>query len=132
MLTTFILASVIGQTSFNLVVPLQIAETQSINLGDIANLASARCRVVLNLRSGDACVESEWGPGVIHISGAADESVMIHLSPVYAGDISFIPLLSNGTQSDKYLVQDGGLDISIGGELILQKPLTLTDRKSVV
>ncbi|MBL4815607.1 MAG: hypothetical protein JKY74_09010 [Shewanella sp.] len=125
MLTTFILASIIGQASFNLVVPLQIAETQRINFGDIANLESARCRVAANLRSGDACVESEWATGVIRVSAAADETIMIHLSPVFADGISFTPLLSNGTQSDMYLVQDGGVDISIGGELTLDKPLIL-------
>ncbi|NRB23936.1 hypothetical protein [Shewanella sp.] len=125
MLTTYLLASAIGQASFSLVVPLQIAETQGINFGDIANLESARCRVVANLRTGDACVESEWATGVIRVSGAADERVMINLLPVFADDISFIPLLSNGTQSDMYLVQDGGVDITIGGELSLHKPLPL-------
>ncbi|MPY24116.1 hypothetical protein FM037_15435 [Shewanella psychropiezotolerans] len=129
MLTTFLLASIIGQTSFNLVVPLQIAETQTINLGHISNLESARCRVASNLRSGDACVESEWGSGVIRITGGIDESIMMRVSTVSADGISFIPLLSNGTQSDMYLIQDGVLDVSIGGELTLLKSLALGQYK---
>ncbi|CAM3347802.1 hypothetical protein [Shewanella violacea] len=126
MLTSFILASIIGQASFNLVVPLQITETQTINFGDIANLVSARCKVAANLRTGAACVESEWDTGVIRITAEAGESVIIQVSSVMAEGMSFIPILANGTQSDVYLVQNGFLDISIGGELTLQKTLGLS------
>ena len=126
MLTSFLLASIIGQASFNLVVPLQITETQTINFGDIANLVSARCKVAANLRTGAACVGSEWDTGVIRITAQAGESVIIQVSSVITGDMSFIPLLANGTQSGVYIVQNGFLDISIGGELNLKKSLGLS------
>lgn len=129
MLTTLLLASIIGQASFNLVAPLQIAETQTINLGNIANLESARCRVASNLRSGDACVESDWASGVIRITGGIDESIMIQVSPMNVAGINFIPLLSNGTQSDIYFIQDGVVDVFIGGELTLLQPLALGQYK---
>ncbi|BAJ02316.1 hypothetical protein SVI_2345 [Shewanella violacea DSS12] len=79
-----------------------------------------------NLRTGAACVESEWDTGVIRITAEAGESVIIQVSSVMAEGMSFIPILANGTQSDVYLVQNGFLDISIGGELTLQKTLGLS------
>lgn len=123
MLTAVVLASVLGQAGFNLVMPLQISETNEINFGDIVNTPSLSCTVTMTKRSGSSCLSSDWRAGSFHIIGGAGDQVSVTLSSVYDNDLSFKPLLSNGIQNQIYDLKDGELDIPIGGELTLNEPL---------
>ncbi|WP_076413796.1 hypothetical protein [Shewanella sp. UCD-KL12] len=122
MLTTLFLASVIGQAQFNLVVPIKVSETQQLQLGEIANQANTSCKVNVEHRVGDACISSEWATGTLQISAASGESVKVELIPASYADFKFSPLLANGTNAGRYVIDNGLLTIPIGGELTIINP----------
>ncbi|QFU22650.1 hypothetical protein FM038_011075 [Shewanella eurypsychrophilus] len=119
MLNAFVLASVMGQASINLVQPILIIEKSTINFGDVQNYPNSTCTLSLFERQGSGCLASEWRSGTFHLSGLANKRVTIELVALKHEKYSFTPFLSNGLQSQTYDLKTGELDIDIGAELTL-------------
>ena len=116
MLSFIVLASVIGQAQFNLVLPVSITQIREIELGDIYNAKNNTCTLTINSRTGNACAISDSALGEIQLLGNEEQSVLVKVSGSNSSLVEFTPLLPNGTQQQLFSLSTNAA-IYIGGEI---------------
>lgn len=116
MLSVIVLASVMGQAQFNLVLPVSIAQVSEIELGDIYNTKNNICTLTTNSRTGSACATSDFSLGEIQLLGNEEQSVLIKVSGSNSSHVEFTPLLPNGAQQQLFSLSTNA-SIYIGGEI---------------
>lgn len=112
-----LLASAVAQAHFTLVSPLEIEETQALDLGMITNQTSLYCQLDASQRQGNACVDSDSQLAKFYFSGAAQTQIQVILHPVTNSSLTFMPLLPNGSQAQTFSLAQGPLMVEIGGRL---------------
>jgi hypothetical protein len=112
-----LLASAVAQAHFTLVSPLAIEETQILDLGKITNSASLYCQLDASQRQGNGCVNSQSQLAKFYFSGAANSQIKVVLQPMSNSEFTFTPLLPNGGQIQTFTLDQGPLEVAIGGRL---------------
>ncbi|WP_394393132.1 DUF4402 domain-containing protein [Shewanella woodyi] len=123
MLSAVLFVSLVGQVGFNLINPLEITETKPVHFGDILNQANASCRMTVNSRTGDACIQSPSALGMFRINSGGSADVQIRVYSVDSQDIDFTPLLENETSEQNYQLTKDEFEFNVGGELMIKRAM---------
>lgn len=116
-----LLATAIAQAHFTLVAPLSVGEQRPLELGNIYAVASSECQLLAGVQSGNGCSGGSVQTGQLRLIGNPDARVSVSLSPVIVDDISFAPLLPNGSNSQQFQLGAEPLIIEVGGKVTLLK-----------
>ena len=117
-----LLLVLLGKTACTQAADPSFTINTGIDFGRIVSMANSSC--ALNAASGslngDACLDTVGIPGDVEVQADANQSYSITLFPPsgVTNQISFQPLLSNGSNSDNVTAgADGRINFKVGGVL---------------